>query len=260
MFSSFNPISLIEQRDFMKSIIKFFLILFFSLSFAHSVSAEIIDEKDLYFKPDPSILIKNNIQSALVLLSPSQLLKKFPEAIDLDSVSGLKQNKVKVLFAKTAFVVDKPIGFFDHEHMQDLKYLKHIYGEQKVDRIQDSQFTVIVPGATEHSYQMNIFFDSDDISTLPRSKIIQGVNTARKFDVLSQGANSIIFQEFTKYSKYLHSGINIQMFSPLKAGKTLVINYQMMFIKKHYAIKGIVDVNYLEEIEARKNLMSSFKE
>jgi len=224
------------------------------------VSADIINEKDLYFKPDPSILIKNKLQYALVLLSPAQLLKKFPEAIDLDSVSGLKQKKVKVLFAKTAFVVDRPIGFFDHEHMQDLKYLRHIYGEQRIDKIVDSQFNVIVPGTTEHSYQMNIFFDSDDISTLPRSKIIQGVNTARKFDVLSQGANSVIFQEFTKYTKYLHSGVNIQMFSPLKEGKTLVINYQMIFINKHYATEGIVDVNYLKEIEARKNLMSSFKE
>ncbi|HXH76851.1 MAG TPA: hypothetical protein VNJ08_17915 [Bacteriovoracaceae bacterium] len=244
----------------MKLTLKFFFVLIASLSMALPVEALMIEENNLRFKPDMKALMKGDIQYSFNLLSAKELLGKFPEAVELDSLTALKEKKVKILMTKAIYVVDKPVGFFDHEHMKDENYIAHIMGDQEVKKLNSNTFKVTVPGESGHSYKMKTFFDSDDISTLPNPRTIRGVSAARKLDVISMSASSIVFKEFTAFSKYTVSGTTVHSYISLKEGKTLVISYRLMAVKKYYALDKLLKSNYLNETAALKTLIGSFQE
>lgn len=215
-------------------------------------------QKKLNFILDTESLFNGELHYSLAIISPERLSEKYADLAELDSLVLSQQDDVKLVLMKSAYIVDKPVGFFDHQTMLDQKFLAHFMGEQKVIKKSENHFQISVPGEGAHQYDMRSFFDSDDISTLPNSRVIRAVTQAKKLDVISGSASSIIFKELTNYTRYSKGAIQVSSFVPLKESKTLILSYSISAVKKPFAIRKVMQGNYARELEAQKRLIETF--
>jgi hypothetical protein len=237
------------------------LIVVFTINLLISVPlyAKAIEEKKIDFQVKPEELMKGDIHYFFEILSPTKLALNYPSIFELDSLSLVQESNVMMVVSKSEMIVNKPSGFFDDKQMLEDKYVDHIMGEQKVKRLNTDSFRITVPGDGGFTYKMQSFFDADDVSTLPNSKVIRAVTAAKKLDVISQSASSIMFTEKTNYSKYSEGGVSVSSFIPMKENKTLVITYNVYAVKKQFAIPKVLKSNFLSEIGALKTLQENFK-
>lgn len=250
----------IEQGHRMfKIIYKLGLVFIFNLIISIPLYAKLVEQKNINFPIKTKDLMKGEIHYYFSIFDPLKLGDKSPEIYELDSLSLNQESNVMMVLNKSVLVVNKPVGFFDDTQMTDEKYLSHILGEQKLKKLAPSSFKITVPGEMGHSYKMNNFFDADDVSTLPNSKVIRAVSAAKKLDIISQSASNIMFVEKTKFTKYSVGSVSVSSYIPLKENKTLIITYQLWGIKKPYAQEQVLKSNFLSETEAVRELLNNFK-
>lgn len=216
------------------------------------------EQKELKFSPNTEALYKGDVHYALDIVTLGQFNQKYPDLYDLDSLGFLHDPHVRIVVAKTAFIVNKPAGFFDHETMGDEKFVSHLMGQQKIKKTSPAGFKITVPGEAGHTYQLKSYFDSDEISTLPNSKVIRAVAVAKRLDVISQSSSSTIFRELTHFSKYSTGGVQVSSYIPLNENKTLVLTYHLTAVKKFYALEKLLKKSLSEEAEAQKHLIENY--
>lgn len=237
------------------------LLLIFTINLIISVPlyARIVEQKELNFKIDSESLLKGDIHYFFSIMSPREFAARFADVYELDSLALNQETGVMMVLNKSVVIVNKPVGFFDDKQMSDEKYVAHISGEQKVKKTGPETFKVTVPGETGYNYKMQLFFDADDVSTLPNSKVIRAVSAAKKLDVISQSASTIMFAEKTNYSKYTEAGVTVSSFIPMKENQTLIITYNLYAVKNKFALEKVLKLNFIQEVEAVKALQESFK-
>lgn len=221
--------------------------------------AHLVEQKQMNFPIKSEELLKDQIHYYFDIQPARKMLDVHPELFDLDSLSLFHETNAVVAITKSVLVIDRPVGFFDDKQMTDEKFVSHIMGDQKVKKSAPETFKVTVPGEFAHSYRMQMFFDADDISTLPNSKVIRAVSAAKRLDIISQGASSIMIKETTRFSKYSIGGITVTSFVPLKENKTLVIQYQLSAVKKPYGSVKIMKPGLVQEISVVRDLIESYK-
>jgi len=239
--------------------IKLLCILAVHLLISAPIFASAVEQKDIKFTTSTEALLKGDVYYAVDVLSPSKFHEKYPELYDLDSLAFLQEPNVEMVISKTAYIVEKPAGFFDHLNASDENFIHHLLGEQKIKKLSENKFKISVPGANGYSYKMDTYFDSDDISTLPNSKVVRAVNQAKKLDVIAQSASSTSYKELTHFSQYFSGGVQISSHIPIKENKTLVLNYSLVAVKKEHANEKDLNRSIKEEAVAQKNLINSFK-
>ena len=232
------------------------IVLICTLCLNASLFAGIVEVKELNFPLDTASLYKGDIFYSLAIMKPKELKSKFPELATLDTISFSKQKNIRLVVTKSAYVVKKPAGMFDHETIGGEKFVQHYLGDQKAKRMGEQDFMVTVPSG--YSYRMKTYFDSDDISTLPNSKVIRAVTETKKLDVISQSSTFVIFREFTDFSKYSIAGAEVSSIIPLKENKTLIITYSLTAVKKYYAIEKVLKSSFQKDVEAQRNLINRF--
>lgn len=230
---------------------KFFIILT-NLIVSLSVFAGMTDEKNLSFQVNAESLLKGDIQFFAELSSPREIRNRYPELQDIDSLGLIQNRDLKLFLTKSAYIVKRPIGFFDENKFTDTEYLKKLMGPQKVKKISVNSFQI---SDETHSFNLQRFFDSDDMSTLPDSKLLRAVIGIKRMDIISQSAASIMLSEKTKYTKYAKGGVSISSFIPILENRTLIITYELHGIQKKYALPEVLKTLYKEEIKSlQKNL------
>lgn len=242
-----------------QSLKKFVFIFSLNLIISVPIYAKTVEQKNLNFPIQTEKLLAGEIHYFFEILSPRSLSVKYADVFELDALSLIQENNVMMVMNKSVSIVDKPVGFFDDKQMSDEKYLSHIMGEQKISKLAPASFKVNIPGETGYSYKMNSFFDADDVSTLPNSKVIRAVSAAKKLDVISQSASTIMFVEKTNFTKYTEGGVSVSSFIPMKENKTLIITYNLWAVKKPFVLPKVLKSNFLSEIEAVKELTNNYK-
>lgn len=240
------------------NMLKLLVILVANLLISVPTYATAVKQKDLKFMPEIEALMKGQVHFALAIVAPDQLQENYPDFFYLDSLEFSQESQVQLVLTKTAYIVNKPAGFFDHTISGNEKFQRHILGEQQVKKISDHIYKIKVPGPSAHSYRMKTYFDSDDISTLPNSKVIRAVTQSKKLDVISGSATATFFKELTNFSKYAVGGTIVQNFIPMKENKTLVLTYSLTAVKKYYALPVLLEKNLRDEAQAQKSLINSF--
>jgi hypothetical protein len=236
------------------------LIIVFTINLIISVPlyAQAVEKKALNFDIQAEGLLKGEIHYYHETITPRKLAIKYPEMFDLDALSLTQESNVMMVVTKSVSIANRPVGFFDDSQMNEEKFVAHILGEQKVKKTGPDIFRVTVP-SSGLKYRMQTYFDSDDISTLPNSKVTRAVTAAKKLDVISQSASTIMFTEKTSFSKYAEGGVSVSSFIPLKENKTIVITYNLTAVKKKFALENVLKSNFLREIEATRDLIESYK-
>ena len=243
----------------LKVLSKFSLVFIFNLSISLPLSAKLVEKNDINFPIDTAALLKGETHYFFAMISSRSLSNEFQHAADLDTLALSKQKKIKLVLTKSVMLLDKQVGLFDDKQLSDEKFLAHLLGEQQLKKLGPASYKITVPGEKNLSYKMNLFFDADDVSTLPNSKVMRAVNATKRLDVISQSASNIMFVEKTEYTKFSDGGVSVSAFVPMKENKTLIITYNLWAIQAPFAKAKELKANFLLETEAIKNQINSFK-
>jgi hypothetical protein len=231
----------------------------FTLVVALPLFAKTVDQKAINFPIKADKLLNGEIHFFFTILSPRKLAVQYPDIFHLDSLSLAQESDVAMMVNKSVYVVNKPVGFFDDKELLKEKYVAHISGEQKVKKLSADTFKITVPGVEGYHYKLRMFFDADDVSTLPNSKVIRAVDAVKQLDVISKSASTIMFAEKTEFSHYAEGGVSTSSFIPLNERKTLVITYNIYAMQRKFAREQDLKEAFLNEIEAVKSLQDSYE-
>ncbi|MBF0314713.1 MAG: hypothetical protein HQK50_05805 [Oligoflexia bacterium] len=110
----------------MITITKFMPLLLLSTAFTTLFAATSIDEEALEFPLNPSSIERGNTHVAVRLLEPSELANSYPtfKSVDYSNLSGASD--IKLITAKYAFYVNKPITSFSKEKIFNAKMFESI--------------------------------------------------------------------------------------------------------------------------------------
>lgn len=244
----------------MNSLSKLVYTVVFNLILSVPLYAGLEQQKSLDFPIQTEKLMKGDIHFFTMISTPRKMSVAYPQIFDIDSLLLLQEPEAQIVLSKSVFVSDKPVGFFDDKQMTDENFVKHLMGDQKVKKISPDAFLVTVSGKFAHKYKTQMFFDADDVSTLPNSKIIKAVGAVKKLDVISQGASTIMFTESSNFSDHLLGAVSATSFIPLKEEKTLVIQYHLKALKKDLLTERQIKLGLEDEMMAKKDLLNSYKE
>ncbi len=218
-----------------------------------------LEQENVDFSVKPQKLLGGEAHYFYRELSPKKLSQQYPEISNLDSLGLTQDRKARLVISKQVYIVKKPVGFFDDQQLTDERYLSHLLAGQKVKKNSPDSFKVTVPGEAGYTYQIQSFFDADDISTLPNAKIIRAVTTAKELDVISKGASTIIFTEKKEFSKYAIGGISVSSYIALKEDRTMIITYNLWAFSKKEAQALDLKKAFLEEMESTRDAIEKFK-
>jgi hypothetical protein len=235
---------------------RFVTVLTLSSVFSTATYAEVMKEKSLNFTIK-SESFKKDIHYSFAQGNAKILKQKFPDLAKLDSFGFLKNKSSSVIVAKVAYVVKKPIGFFDHENLVDQNFVSKLLGDQKIERTSPNSFDVKIPGPDKVSYKLKIFVDSDDVSTLPRSKVPESVAAFKRLDVISQSAPSISFKEMSDFNSYAWGAVSVSSYIPLKEDRTLIITYYLTSLKAKGSKKEN-EADMVDEFKATQKTIETF--
>lgn len=223
-----------------------------------SIYAASVKQKDLNFNVKGEELLHGDVYYSVEVLTKKKLKKFIPAFVELDSSGFTKARNAKLLVSKTAYVVRKPVGFFDHDKVVNENFLNHYLGEQKVTKIEDRTFKVSIPGNTSQSYKLRTHFDSDDISTTTNSRAIRAITGAKKMDIQVQGAQSIIMREMWDYSRGSYGAVHVTAYIGIKGDRTLVIDYGLMSLIPPLLARETLEESISQEASAHQELLDSF--
>lgn len=235
------------------------LILTLGLLSHFSIYAASVKQKDLNFTVKGEELLKGDVYYSVEVMTKKSLKKILPAFVEMDSSGFTKAKNAKLLVSKTAYVVSKPVGFFDHDKVVNETFLNHYLGEQKVTKIEDRTFKVRIPGSTTQTYKLRTHFDSDDISTTTNSRAIRAITGAKKMDIQVQGAQSIIMREMWEFSRGSYGAVHVTAYIGLKEDRTLVIDYGLMSLIPPLLARETLEESVSGEANAHQALLNSFK-
>lgn len=214
-------------------------------------------QEELNFKVNVLQLMEGDIHYSFEIHDRANLLKQHPEFTGFDSLSLLHNKKNKFIISKSAWVVNKPIGFFDHQHMTDENFIRHLLNEYQVQKTHQETFRVGQKGQ-RFSYRLRTFFDSDDISTLDRSRMIHTVAAAKKMDVMVQSATASVVQELDQFTEISPGAVILLSHIPLKENKTLIISYRLSALLPSHAPSKQLRDNLSQEYQKLQQRINSF--
>jgi len=241
------------------SILKVIPLIVFNLIISHPVNAKTVEQKELNFPIKTEDLLKEEIHYFFTTISPRKLVVAYPEIFDLDSLSLIQESNVTLLLSKSVSIASKPVSFFEEEQMNDKEFVAKIMGDQKVQEVSPKVFMITIPAEKPIKYRMQTYFDADDLSTLPNSKVIRAVGAAKKLDVISQGASTIMFKEMSRFNREITGAVTVSSYVPLKENKTLIISYSLWAIKNPVKDKKALKENFIQEIEVVNKVIDNYK-
>lgn len=231
----------------------FVLILTIPTSYAKSIK-----HKQLSFTLDTDSLIKGETHYYLELLSPRKLALKYPVIFELDSLSLIQESQVKMLVTKSVSVINKPVGFFDEQELLSEKFLSYLSPELRFKKINQESF-LVSSSQNGLSYKTQTYFDADDLSTLPNSKVTRAISAVKKLDIISQGASMIVLTERTSFSHFTEGSVAATSYIPLKENKTMRIEYNLWAVKEDFSKVKELEENFVKEQEEMKARLDSYK-
>lgn len=233
---------------------KYFLIYFLILlSISSPLFGKAVEQSSFNFQFNSESLMTGDIYYAFKTHTKEDLKKNLPKILLLDSIGITKNKEFEFIVMKSVYVLKREVGFFDHKTMSNKKLIQALFKTNDIKKESENSFKVKTP---DYSFLLKVFYDSDDISTLDTSKIVRAVTAAKKMDLLSESASSIILKELTTPQ---NGSVNISIHIPLKERRTLVIDYQLFAIKKNATKKNLKE-KFIQNVIHSKEVFEKFKQ
>lgn len=205
-------------------------------------------EPELNFVLQTPLLLEGEIQYSFSVLSAETIKKERPLIAELDSLELLSNKGSSFLVSKFAFVVKKPLGVFDQSEDEEAGFLSYLSGGAKVNKRGEGRYSFELQGSPGLKYSMARFEDSDDISTLSRSKAARGIQAAKRLDPLFQSASLMTFHELTEFNHSFNGATELFAYLPLNESRTLVFGFKLVALK-----------DYSNDSNLKQGLVEEFK-
>lgn len=235
--------------------------LFKTLMFVFVISptwAKVVEHDSPYFTVDVPKLQSGEIHSFVDVVQAIKLVEKYPGFRDLDALRLADRNNSLIAIKKISYVVNKPVGFFSDQQLNDKKWLQHTRPNEKLSRVDETSFKATTP---KGKYQLEVFFDSDDLSNVQKSKLIHAVTLTKKIDPLSGGSFATSCLLKTKPRSETINDLMITNYISLSTKTTAVITYQITALKKgkEDVVLKKVRESFIKEAPALVQRTNSFK-
>lgn len=182
-------------------------------------------------------------------LTLQQLTDQFPDWLELDGARVLEVSDGDVHAGKWAQLIEKPLGFFNENRMLDQKWLEQLLKIGKLTRVDENSYK---GSDAQGDFELEVFYDSDDMSNLQNGRLIRSLGHAKKLDPISGGAAASICISLKRRRSAELTLIN---YVSLSSRRTLEVGY--------YLGKGGRQgwgENFPKEILARAKLAQNFKD
>jgi hypothetical protein len=220
---------------------------FFLLSF----SSFALEPKSLapFFVVHTEPLEKGEVHLSAQTLTMQQLTDKFPDWLELDGARVLETSEGTISAGKWAQVIERPVAFFNEQRMLDKRWLEASLKLGKLTRVDENSFKGTDPRG---NFELEVFFDSDDMSNLQSGRLIRSLGHAKKLDPLTGGAAASV----CVLLKRRHSAeLSIMNYVSLSSRRTLEVGYYLG--KSGHQGWG---EDFAKEILARAKLAQRFKD
>ncbi len=192
------------------------LALLLVLSPLSAYATRVVQQREPIFPVNTDKLLQGEVHYSR-LGGTAEALAKYDGLPELDG-AGLLEAGQRYVYTKTAFVVDKPVGFFNHTQLVD---------ERWVARFHTGRLTRQSEGMYRHEGgELHIDFDSDDLSSVRRPRVMHAISQSRRLDPVSASSFSAVTMLETdpRLRPLAFSVANHVSLSPTK---TLVVVYSL---------------------------------
>ena len=237
-----------------------FLFLFLiNLTICSPVHAKEMIQSRIDFPLKPQELLKGDVTYFFKVMSPKTLAKKYPLLAKLDSLSLKRQKNMHLKIGKAAYVVNKPVGFFNDKDLMKEEFVTHFWNGNKITRLGPGTYNIVQAGHSRESFKLTSYFDSDDISTISSFKISRAISATKELDIISKSASTTMVAEKTFSKDPTLGEIFIFSFIPVKENKTFVIQYHLQGIKKPFPKGPALQRTFLDGINQSIKQINSYK-
>jgi len=202
-----------------------------------------------FFLVQTELLEKGEVHFHGHSLSLKQLTEQFPDWLELDGARVLETPDGDIHAGKWAQMIERPVGFFNEKRMLDQAWLERLLNVGKLTRVDENSFK---GSDAQGDFELEVFFDSDDMSNLQNGRLIRSLGHSKKLDPISGGAAASICLSLKRRRSAELTLIN---YISLSSRKTLEVGY--------YLGKGGRQgwgENFPKEILARAKLAQKFKD
>ncbi|MBH47336.1 MAG: hypothetical protein CME71_04105 [Halobacteriovorax sp.] len=221
------------------------------LALFNFAQAKMIEKPELNFSINYNDLAKGEIHYSFSLMNASDLPL---EIANLDTVGITQIGGSKILYNKVAYIIKKPVQFFNYQQITNLNEIKRLMPHAKVSKISERSFKVSTKGLFGFSYIMDMEYDSEIVSTANDAAVIEAIDRARRLDGTLGQADSTIYRHIHDFSKYSNAGISLTRHYDLNGEATLVVTTNISSVKAMFAIESIIKPSFTKETETMVDL------
>ena len=228
-----------------------FGLLLAGLALINLAQAKMVEKPELNFSINYNDLSKGDIHYSFSLMDASRLPH---EIASVDTIGITQIPSSKILYNKVAYIIKKPVQHFNYQHVTNMSEIKRLMPHANVKKLSERSYKVSTKGLFGYSYQMDMEYDSEIVSTANDSAVIEAIDRARRLDGTVGQADSTIFRHIHKFSKYTNAGISLTRHYDLDGEATLVITTNISAVKSMFAIERIIKPSFTKETETMVDL------
>tara|TARA_R110000868_G_scaffold136049_8_gene348825 strand:+ start:4246 stop:4956 length:711 start_codon:yes stop_codon:yes gene_type:complete len=229
----------------------FFGLILASLALFNFAQAKMVEKPELNFSINYNDLAKGEIHYSFSLMNSSDLPL---EIANIDTVGITQISGSKILYNKVAYIIKKPVQYFNYQHVTNFKEIKRLMPHANVSKLSERSFKVSTKGLFGFSYKMDMEYDSEIVSTANDAAVIEAIDRARRLDGTLGQADSTIYRHIYDFSKYSNAGISLTRHYDLNGEATLVVTTNISAVKAMFAIESIIKPSFTKETETMVNL------
>jgi hypothetical protein len=231
------------------------LVLIISLLLSLGAFSDSYKEKkqsNLNFRVNLDQLNLNDLKYSMKIISTDDLNKtnSIFKNLDLRNLRG--QSGIRIVLTKSAFLVDKKESFFTKNRILSVPFNEDTMIKARVYRLSSDKFSVLVDDIFNFSYTMNIKYYSSREDNIYNAKERKLFNNILKFDEYSN-TGVLAYRECFDFDGLSKGTAFATRHIQRADGKTVLISYGIMGVKKIYAISGLIESNLKKTVRGFKN-------
>lgn len=220
-----------------------------------NVLAKDIKHSEFNFAISAGKIKSGDLNYAFTSVNKDVFIKEAGPFAALRTQTGDKKKSNKFALLRAVFPIKKAVGHFDGEKFNDLNFIKKLEQNAQVKQLKDNTFLTQVSTPSKYQYFSKFHFDSDDLSSLPDSRIGRRIMELKMSDPLLQSANVIIFREMFGFTHYLNEGSEFFGFISLDETTTLVVFMKLLVFSSDDTLDYAIERDFLKRAKSIQRVL-----
>lgn len=158
---------------------------------------------------------------------------------------------------RSVFPIKRPVGSIDSEKFNDLSFIQKIAGQEKIRKIKDNTYFTSNSVFGSTSAFMKFHFDSDDLTSIPDSKIAGKIAELRISDPLLQSANAVVYKNTYGRKGFITENSEFYGFISLDESTTLVVFMEIFVYPEGSISQDALEKNMLKDVMKLQKALSN---